>query len=70
MIRFMPEPSSTMEFSFRVSRPPSVAERPVRGTTLIPCSLANRSTADTSSVLRALATAAGIGSMNTPFNSS
>ena len=63
MIRFISEPSSTIESGTIVSRPPSVAVPPVRGTTLIPCRSANASTSAASQVLRTIATAAGAGSV-------
>ena len=66
----MPEPSSTMELATAVSRPPSVAVRPVRATTLMRLLLAYFSTSATCCVLRAMTTAAGIGRVNTPCTSS
>ena len=62
-IWFIPEPSRTIELATTVSRPPSVAVPPVRGTTLIPWLSAKASTSATSSVLRTIATAAGAGSV-------
>ncbi len=66
----MAEPSSTIEFSTVVSRPPSVAVRPVRGMTLTRPWLANLSTSATCCVPRAITTAAGTGRVNTPCTSS
>ena len=45
---FIRDPSTTRLSSITVSRPPSVAVRPVRGTTLTRFSSANRRTAATS----------------------
>jgi hypothetical protein len=59
MIRSICEPSTTIEFSAPLSRPPSVAVPPVRATTLTRCSSANASTLATSAVLRAITIAAG-----------
>ncbi len=61
MISFIIPPSTTIEFSTGVSKPPSVAVPPVRATTFTWCSSANLSTAVTSSVERTIATAAGSG---------
>src|SRR3954447_25128207 len=61
MIRFMPEPSTTTEFSTGVSKPPSVAVPPVRATRFTPFSSAYANTWATSSVLCTNATAAGNG---------
>ena len=52
-IRFILEPSSTMEFFSSGSRPPSVAECPVRGTTGTRLALQNCRTLETSCTLHA-----------------
>src|SRR6478736_7742406 len=65
-IRLIRPPSTTIEFGTCVSRPPSVAVPPVRGTTLMPCSFAKASTAAASAVDPTRATAAGGGSVKTP----
>ena len=49
-IAFIRDPSTTRLSSTTVSRPPSVAVPPVRGTTLTRFSSANRRTAATSAV--------------------
>ena len=50
VIAFIRDPSTTRLSSTTVSRPPSVAVRPVRGTTLTRFSSANRKMAATSAV--------------------
>lgn len=60
-IPFMSEPSSTTVRSERVSNPPSVPVRPMRGMTSTPCASASARIAVTWSALPAWTTAIGKG---------